>query len=118
MNPDQYASFFVEAFAHSSKSQTQPVSSGNPGFTPIDYFGLLRPAQEFGPVMRSRGADGQSSAVPWVNLLSIFALSLARACVATLKDDVEDVYPGDVAQDGLPRFKKSRKVMEGELATG
>ena len=88
------------------------------GFTPISYFGLLRPAQQFGPVMRSRGADGQSSAVPWVNLLSIFALSLARACVATLKDDVEDVYPGDVAQDGLTRFKESRKVMEGELATG
>ena len=33
-------------------------------------------------------------------------------------DDVEDVYPGDVAQDGLTRFKESRKVMEGELATG
>jgi hypothetical protein len=118
MNAEQYAIFFVEAFAHSSKCQTLPVSPGNPGFTPIDYFGLLRPAQQFGPVMRSRGADGQSSAVQWVNLLSIFALSLASACVATLKDDVEDVYPSDVAQDGLARFKESRKVMEGELATG
>jgi NAD(P)-dependent dehydrogenase (short-subunit alcohol dehydrogenase family)/uncharacterized OB-fold protein len=41
----------------------------------INYFGLLRLAQEFAPALRSRGADGQSSAVAWVNLLSIFALS-------------------------------------------
>ncbi|MGA1080207.1 MAG: SDR family NAD(P)-dependent oxidoreductase [Steroidobacteraceae bacterium] len=41
----------------------------------INYFGLLRLAQELGPVMRARGADGQSSAVAWVNLLSIFALA-------------------------------------------
>jgi NAD(P)-dependent dehydrogenase (short-subunit alcohol dehydrogenase family)/uncharacterized OB-fold protein len=41
----------------------------------VNYFGLLRLAQEFGPVMRARGADGQSSAAAWVNLLSIYALS-------------------------------------------
>jgi NAD(P)-dependent dehydrogenase (short-subunit alcohol dehydrogenase family)/uncharacterized OB-fold protein len=41
----------------------------------VNYFGLLRLAQEFGPVMRSRGADGVNGAVAWVNLLSIFALS-------------------------------------------
>jgi NAD(P)-dependent dehydrogenase (short-subunit alcohol dehydrogenase family)/uncharacterized OB-fold protein len=41
----------------------------------INYFGLLRLAQEFGPALKGRGADGQSSAVAWVNLLSIFALS-------------------------------------------
>ncbi|HTZ02255.1 MAG TPA: SDR family NAD(P)-dependent oxidoreductase, partial [Xanthobacteraceae bacterium] len=41
----------------------------------MNYFGLLRLAQEFAPAMRTRGADGQSSAVAWVNLLSIFALS-------------------------------------------
>jgi NAD(P)-dependent dehydrogenase (short-subunit alcohol dehydrogenase family)/uncharacterized OB-fold protein len=41
----------------------------------INYFGLLRLAQEFAPAMRARGADGQSSAVAWVNLLSVFALS-------------------------------------------
>jgi NAD(P)-dependent dehydrogenase (short-subunit alcohol dehydrogenase family)/uncharacterized OB-fold protein len=39
----------------------------------VNYFGLLRLAQEFAPVMRARGADGQSSAVAWVNLLSIYA---------------------------------------------
>jgi NAD(P)-dependent dehydrogenase (short-subunit alcohol dehydrogenase family)/uncharacterized OB-fold protein len=40
----------------------------------INYFGLLRLAQEFAPAMRARGADGQLSAVAWVNLLSVFAL--------------------------------------------
>ena len=38
-------------------------------------FGLLRLAQAFGPVMQARGADGAASAVAWVNLLSIYALS-------------------------------------------
>ncbi len=41
----------------------------------VNYFGLLRLAQAFGPVMQSRGADGVRSATAWVNLLSIFALS-------------------------------------------
>jgi NAD(P)-dependent dehydrogenase (short-subunit alcohol dehydrogenase family) len=41
----------------------------------VNYFGLLRLAQEFGPAMRSRGADGRASAVAWVNLLSVYALA-------------------------------------------
>jgi len=41
----------------------------------VNYFGLLRLAQEFGPAMRARGADGLASAVAWVNLLSIYALA-------------------------------------------
>jgi NAD(P)-dependent dehydrogenase (short-subunit alcohol dehydrogenase family)/uncharacterized OB-fold protein len=41
----------------------------------INYFGLLRLAQEFGPALKSRSADGTSSATAWVNLLSIYALS-------------------------------------------
>jgi NAD(P)-dependent dehydrogenase (short-subunit alcohol dehydrogenase family)/uncharacterized OB-fold protein len=41
----------------------------------VNYFGLLRLAQEFGPVMRARGADGLASATAWVNLLSIYALA-------------------------------------------
>ena len=41
----------------------------------INYFGLLRLAQEFGPVMMSRGADTETNAVAWVNILSIFALA-------------------------------------------
>ncbi len=139
----------------------------------INYFGLLRLAQEFGPVMRSRGADGQSSATAWVNLLSIYALcnypshgtfsaskaaalslsqclraemragglrvinifpgpiddewnqtlpppkltpeALAKAIVNALKDGVEDVYPGDVAQEWLARWEESPKTLEREL---
>ncbi len=142
----------------------------------VNYLGLLRLAQEFGPVMRARGADGQSSATAWVNVLSIFALSnfpahgtysaskaaalslaqclraemrpaglrvinvfpgpvddewnqllpppklapeaLARAVVGALRDGVEDVYPGDVAQEWLARFRESPKVLERELAGG
>jgi len=41
----------------------------------INYFGLLRLIQAFGPAMRSRGADGDTSACAWVNLLSVYALS-------------------------------------------
>ncbi len=142
----------------------------------VNYLGLLRLAQDFGPVMRSRGADGQSSAVAWVNLLSIFALcnfpshgtysaskaaafslaqclraelrpggvrvinvfpgpvddewnqllpppklapeALARAVVTALRDGVEDVYPGDVAQEWLARLRENPKILERELATG
>jgi NAD(P)-dependent dehydrogenase (short-subunit alcohol dehydrogenase family) len=38
-------------------------------------MGLMRLAQAFGPVMRSRGADGTAGAVAWVNVLSVHALS-------------------------------------------
>jgi NAD(P)-dependent dehydrogenase (short-subunit alcohol dehydrogenase family)/uncharacterized OB-fold protein len=140
----------------------------------VNYFGLLRLAQEFAPVMRSRGADGLNSAVAWVNLLSVFALSnypsqgtfsaskaaahslaqclraemrasgvrvvnvypgpiddewnqmilppklapaaLASSIVKALKDGVEDVYPGDVAQDWLARWRDNPKALERELA--
>jgi NAD(P)-dependent dehydrogenase (short-subunit alcohol dehydrogenase family)/uncharacterized OB-fold protein len=140
----------------------------------INYFGLLRLAQEFGPVMRSRGADGQSSATAWVNLLSIYALSnypahgtfsaskaaafslsqclraemrpsgvrvinvfpgpiddewnqtlpppklspaaLAKALVRALADGIEDVYPGDVAEEWLARWQESPKTLERELS--
>ena len=41
----------------------------------VNYFGLLRLAQEFAPILKARAADGPASAVAWVNLLSIFALS-------------------------------------------
>ena len=141
----------------------------------INYFGLLRLAQEFGPAMRSRGADGQSSAVAWVNLLSIYALAnypphgtfsaskaaahslsqclraemrpagvrvvnvfpgpiddewnqllmppklapkaLAAAIVRALKDGVEDLYPGDVAQEWLARWRDNPKALERELSS-
>ena len=41
----------------------------------INYFGLMRLIQAFGPAMRGRGADGDNSACAWVNLLSVYALS-------------------------------------------
>jgi NAD(P)-dependent dehydrogenase (short-subunit alcohol dehydrogenase family)/uncharacterized OB-fold protein len=40
----------------------------------VRYFGLMRLAQAFGPVMRFRGADGVTSATAIVNLLSVHAL--------------------------------------------
>jgi NAD(P)-dependent dehydrogenase (short-subunit alcohol dehydrogenase family)/uncharacterized OB-fold protein len=142
----------------------------------INYFGLLRLAQEFGPALKGRGADGQSNAIAWVNLLSIFALSnfpshgtfsaskaaahslaqclraemrpagirvlnvfpgpiddewnqlmpppkiapaaLAAAIVKGLRDGLEDLYPGDVAQEWVARLRDNPKVLERELAAG
>lgn len=128
----------------------------------VNYFGLLRLAQEFGPAMRRRSAHGPSPpAVAWVNLLSVHAMSnvpsegtfsasmaassslsqwlraqlqsagirvmtvfpgpvdpesLARAVVTSLRDGLEEVYPGDLAQQWLLRWLDSPKVLERELA--
>jgi len=142
----------------------------------INYFGLLRLAQEFGPALKGRSADGQTHAAAWVNLLSVYALSnypphgtfsaskaaayslaqclraemrpsgirvinifpgpiddewnqnlpppkvapaaLASAIVKALKEGVEDVYPGDVAQEWVERWRENPKVLERELAAG
>jgi len=142
----------------------------------INYFGLLRLAQEFGPALRGRSADGATGATAWVNLLSIYALSnfpphgtfsaskaaalslsqclraemrpagirvinvfpgpidddwnqqmpapklapdtLANAMVKALRDGVEDIYPGDVAQEWLERWRDNPKILERELAAG
>jgi NAD(P)-dependent dehydrogenase (short-subunit alcohol dehydrogenase family)/uncharacterized OB-fold protein len=139
----------------------------------VNYFGLLRLAQEFAPILKARAADGPASAVAWLNLLSIFALSnypphgtysaskaaalslsqalraelqpagvrvinvfpgpiddewdqlvlppklapaaVAAALVEALRGSVEDVYPGDVAQDWLARYLESPKTLEREL---
>lgn len=82
----------------------------------VNYFGLLRLAQEFGGVMRSRGADGQNSATAWVNVLSIYALanfpshgtfsaskaaahSLAQCLRAEMRGSgvrVLNIYPGPI----------------------
>lgn len=142
----------------------------------INYFGLLRLAQEFGPALRARSADGETHAAAWVNLLSVYALSnfpphgtfsaskaaacslaqclraemrssgirvinvfpgpiddewnqnlpppkvapaaLASAIVKALRDGIEDIYPGDVAQEWLERWRDDPKVLERELAAG
>jgi len=141
----------------------------------VNYFGLLRLAQEFAPAMRSRGADGLSSAVAWVNILSIYALAnfpphgtfsaskaaahslaqclraemrpagvrvlnvypgpiddewnqlllppklapaaLARALTQALQQGVEDLYPGDLAQEWLARWRDNPKALEREIST-
>ena len=141
----------------------------------VNYFGLLRLAQEFGPALRARGADGPASAVAWVNVLSIYALAnfpphgtfsaskaaahslaqclraemrpagvrvvnvfpgpiddewnqllpppkvaaagLANAIVNALRDGIEDVYPGDVAQEWLARWRDNPKALERELSS-
>jgi len=140
----------------------------------INYLGLLRLAQEMGPGIKSRGADGPPGPIAWVNLLSIYALSnfpprgtfsasmaaalslsqclraemrpsgvrvinvfpgpiddewsqalpppkltphaLAKAVVGALMDGVEDVYPGDVAQEWLLRWRDNPKILERELS--
>jgi NAD(P)-dependent dehydrogenase (short-subunit alcohol dehydrogenase family)/uncharacterized OB-fold protein len=140
----------------------------------INYFGLLRLAQEFGPALKGRSADGATHATAWVNLLSVYALAnfppqgtfsaskaaayslsqclraemrpagirvvnvfpgpiddewnqhmpppklapeaLASAIVKALRDGVEDVYPGDVAQEWLERWRDNPKILERELA--
>jgi NAD(P)-dependent dehydrogenase (short-subunit alcohol dehydrogenase family)/uncharacterized OB-fold protein len=140
----------------------------------VNYLGLLRLAQEFGPAMRSRGADGTTSAVAWVNVLSVYALAnfpshgtfsaskaaahslaqclraemrpagvrvvnvfpgplddewnqllpppklapaaLAKAIVGALREGIEDVYPGDVAQEWLARWRDNPKALERELS--
>ncbi len=142
----------------------------------VNYFGLLRLAQEFAPALKARAADGPMSAIAWVNLLSIFALAnypahgtfsaskaaayslsqalradlrhagvrvinifpgpiddewdqlelppklspnaLAGAVVQALKGSVEDVYPGDVAQDWLARHLDDEKALEREISEG
>ena len=142
----------------------------------INYFGLLRLAQEFGPALKGRSADGATNATALVNLLSIYALSnfpphgtfsaskaaahslaqclraemrpagirvinlfpgpiddewnqqmpppklapatLASAIVKALRDGVEDIYPGDVAEEWLERWRDNPKVLERELAHG
>ena len=42
--------------------------------------------------------------------------ALASAIVAALRDGVEDVYPGDVAQDWLARWHDNPKALEREAA--
>jgi NAD(P)-dependent dehydrogenase (short-subunit alcohol dehydrogenase family)/uncharacterized OB-fold protein len=46
----------------------------------------------------------------------IAPVTLARAMVKALQEGVEDLYPGDVAQDWFARWRESPKVLERELA--
>ena len=42
--------------------------------------------------------------------------ALAAAVITALKRGIEDVYPGDVAQEWLARFLDNPKALERELA--
>ncbi|HEY1745742.1 MAG TPA: short-chain dehydrogenase, partial [Xanthobacteraceae bacterium] len=44
--------------------------------------------------------------------------ALAAALVGALKGSMEDVYPGDVAQDWLARHQENAKALERELSEG
>ena len=44
--------------------------------------------------------------------------AVASAIVKALRDGVEDVYPGEVAQEWLERWRENPKVLERELALG
>ncbi|WP_461470901.1 SDR family NAD(P)-dependent oxidoreductase [Pararhodobacter sp.] len=54
------------------------LARGDTGFArdeiEVNYLGLMRLAQAFGPAMCARTADGVNSAVAWVNILSAGAL--------------------------------------------
>lgn len=55
------------------------LDRGDTGFAKnemeVNYLGLMRLAQAFGPAMMGRTADGVNAAVAWVNILSVNALS-------------------------------------------
>ena len=42
--------------------------------------------------------------------------TLSRAIVGALRDGIEDVYPGDVAQEWLARWRDNPKALERELS--
>ena len=42
--------------------------------------------------------------------------SLAAAIIKALRDGVEDVYPGDIAQEWLQRWRDNPKALEREIS--
>jgi NAD(P)-dependent dehydrogenase (short-subunit alcohol dehydrogenase family)/uncharacterized OB-fold protein len=72
----------------------------------IRYFGLMRLAQAFGPVLRARGADGTNSAAAFVNLLSVYALAnwpaygafsaAEAACLSATQSLRAELQPGGI----------------------
>jgi NAD(P)-dependent dehydrogenase (short-subunit alcohol dehydrogenase family)/uncharacterized OB-fold protein len=72
----------------------------------IRYFGLLRLAQAFGPILRARGADGAAPSAAFVNLLSVHALmnwpafgtfsATEAACLSAAQCLRAELQPGGV----------------------
>ena len=55
----------------------------------------------------------------WNQLLPLPKLApdtLARCILGALREGVEDVYPGDVAQEWLARWRDNPKALERELS--
>lgn len=85
----------------------------------VNYLGLLRLSQAFGPAMCARAAERPKNAVAWVNILSVFALanypqqgtfsaskaaalSLAQCLRSEFRSSglrVLNVFPGPVDED-------------------
>jgi short-subunit dehydrogenase len=56
----------------------------------------------------------------WNQLLpppKLLPASLANATVKSLQEGVEDVFPGDVAQEWLARWRDNPKALERELSS-
>ena len=91
----------------------------------INYFGLLRLAQEFGPALKGRSADGTTHAAAWVNLLSVYALSNYPAAWHLLGLEGSGLFAGAMpagrdAPDRHPRHQRlprpDRRRVEPEPA--
>ena len=95
----------------------------------INYFGLLRLAQEFGPALKARSADGTTHAAAWVNLLSVYALSnypphgtfsASKAAAYSLAQCLRaEMRPSGIRVDQrLPRADRRRVEPEPAAAQG
>lgn len=107
----------------------------------VNYLGMMRLAQAFGPVMCARSADGVNSATAWVNILSAYALcndpgygcfsashaaahSLSQSLRAEFKRNgirVSNLFTGateDVWYQPLPPPKVSAAVLAKHLVNG
>ena len=78
----------------------------------INYFGALRLAQEFGPALKGRAADGQSNAIAWVNLLSIYALEQLPAARHLLGVEGRGAFAGAVParRDAAGRHPRDQRL--------
>jgi hypothetical protein len=47
----------------------------------------------------------------------VTAAALASSIIKALQEGVEDLYPGDVAQEWLARWRDNPKALEKELST-
>ncbi|MEO1113383.1 MAG: SDR family oxidoreductase [Pseudomonadota bacterium] len=107
----------------------------------VNYLGLMRLAQAFGPAMCARTADGTNSAVAWVNILSAYALvnspdygcfSASNAAAFSLSQNMRadfrtsglrvlNVFVGPTDDDWhqeLPPPKVPAKTLAGSLVQG